>query len=36
MLRAKDRNLARAWIYAKLILALLTDEIRREIPDSPP
>jgi hypothetical protein len=35
-LPAKDTNLARTWIYAHLIIALLVDEISQEILDFPP
>lgn len=35
-LPAKDKKLARAWIYANLIVALLAEDITREILDSPP
>ena len=35
-LPAKDPELARAWIYARLITILLAERIAGEIPDSPP
>lgn len=35
-LRARDRNLARAWIYTNLLAAFLIDDIIRPAPDSPP
>jgi hypothetical protein len=35
-LPAKDRDLARSWIYAKLIVALLLEDVTRDALDSPP
>jgi IS4 transposase len=35
-LRAKDPDLARAWIYANLLAAFLIDNMIRPAPDSPP
>lgn len=35
-LRAKDPDLARAWIYTNLIAAFLIDDMTRLAPDSPP
>ena len=35
-LPAKDKNLARAWIFAHLIAALLIEDLSPEFRDSPP
>jgi len=35
-LPAKDPDLARSWIYAKLIVALLLEDVTRNVLDSPP
>jgi IS4 transposase len=35
-LRAKDPALARAWLYAHLIVALLIDDLAQQALDSPP
>lgn len=35
-LPAKDPDLARSWIFAKLIVALLLEDIARDVLDSPP
>jgi hypothetical protein len=35
-LPAKDPELAQAWIYARLIVALLAEQIAGKVPDSPP
>jgi len=36
MLPAKKPELARAWIYARLIVAIIAEQIAGKIPDSPP
>jgi Transposase DDE domain len=36
MLPAKKPELARAWIYARLILAIIAEQIAGQVPDSPP
>lgn len=35
-LPAKQHNLARTWLYAHLLLALLIDDITQQLLDSPP
>ncbi len=35
-LPAKDTNLARAWLLSKLLMALILEDLDRELPDSPP
>lgn len=35
-LPAKDPALARAWIYARLIVAIIAEQIAGQVPDSPP
>jgi len=35
-LPAKDRNLARTWLNAHLLLALLIDDMTQQLLDSPP
>jgi hypothetical protein len=35
-LRARDPDLARAWIYTNLLAAFLVDDMIRPAPDSPP
>src|ERR1700730_346395 len=36
MLPAKKPELARAWIYARLIVAIIAEQIAGQVPDSPP
>jgi hypothetical protein len=36
MLPAKNPELARAWIYARLIVAIIAEQIAGQVPDSPP
>jgi hypothetical protein len=36
MLPAKKPELARAWIYARLIVAIIADQIAGQVPESPP
>ena len=35
-LPARDVDLARTWLFAKLLMALLIEDLDRELPDSPP
>ena len=35
-LPARDVDLARTWLFAKLLMALLVEDLDRELPDSPP
>jgi hypothetical protein len=35
-LPAKDPDLARAWLMSKLLMALILEDLGRELPDSPP
>lgn len=35
-LPARDADLARTWLFAKLLMALLVEDLDRELPDSPP
>jgi DDE family transposase len=35
-LPARDTDLARAWLLAKLLMALILEDVDRELPDSPP
>jgi hypothetical protein len=36
LLPAKNPELARAWIYARLIVAIIAEQIAGQVPDSPP
>ncbi|MGO7258683.1 transposase, partial [Rhizobium brockwellii] len=35
-LPAKKPELARAWLYARLIVAIIAEQIAGQVPDSPP